>query len=1029
MAFYLANLAMFCAMAAASSVNEWENPTVVERNKLGPHSYFLPFDSVEQARAYEAAQSPFYLTLNGKWKFKFVKRPQDRDEDFYRTDLDDSGWDIIPVPSNWEIEGYNFPIYTNIVYPFPANPPRVDNQYNPVATYRREFELPADWESRQNILHFGSISGYARVFVNGVEAGMTKVAKSPSEFDISSLLRDGRNQIAVQVFRWHNGSYLEDQDAWRLSGIEQDVFIYSLPQLAIWDPFIRTSLDYKADGGELDADIELRHFSSKQIAGTLSLQIFPRGSNSPVWSDKKSFDADRMKVHFKGRIKNVRAWSAEEPHLYDAVLQLKDVEGRLLMTSSHQVGFRSVEIKGGQLLVNGQPVLLKGVNLHIHDDVLGHVPSRKTLMRDLELMKQHNINAIRTSHYPQPPFFYQLTDKYGFYVVNEANIETHGMGATLQGPFDKSRHPAYLKEWAPAHMDRIQRLVERDKNHASVIIWSLGNEAGNGPVFFDAYDWIKQRDATRPVQFEQAGQERDTDIVAPMYAPISAMKHYAEQPAVTRPYILCEYAHSMGNSTGNLQKYWDAIHSSPVLQGGFIWDWVDQGLKTQDVNGRTFWAYGGDFGAGHLQNDENFNANGLIASDRTPHPALNEVKKVYQDIRFSTVDPGEGIFTVHNDFQFKMLSEFRFEWQLLRDGVLYKRGEFSADAAANSSQEIKLDLPSLNSKKGEFALNLFAYTKNRSELVPSDHELAREQFLLGGTVEAQKVKGKLEYREENGKLYFSSGKTSGVFDTEHGRFIEYEHADVQLTNLPEPYFWRAPTDNDFGNQMPGKLNIWRAAHSNRVLKNIDVQKRGREGLQISVDYLLTDVDAMYKLRYTIAADASVRINARLEPGDRELPELPRFGMRMELPQQFDHVSYYGRGPFENYSDRNSAALLGNYSFLVSEQKLPYIRPQEFGYRTDTRRLSFRNEQDLSLTVIGDQPLGFSALNFRSEDLDPGMTKKQRHPNDLIPRKIVVLQIDLAQRGVGGDTSWGALPHDEYRLLTTPLEYSYTLKLH
>lgn len=1007
--------------------NEWENPMVIERNKEKGHADFIAYQNVRDARRDIFEESPYYQSLNGTWKFDFVNKPADRPKGFETADFDDSGWDSITVPSNWEIEGFGIPIYTNIVYPFPKNPPYVDNEYNPVGTYRRTFELRDDWLDKEVILNLSSVSGYARVFVNGKEVGMTKVAKSPSEFDVTGYLKKGTNLIAIQVFRWHDGSYLEDQDFWRLSGLEQDVFLYALPKLAIWDFFLKAGLDQEYKNGIFEASVDLRAFAGAAgTTGSVLLELIPMDGEKPVYTDERSFSGVEESATFNASIRNVSKWNAETPNLYDCVLTLKDEQGKVTMITSEQVGFRTVEIKGAQLLVNGVPVLVKGVNLHMHDDVLGHVPTRETMMKDIRLMKQHNINAVRTSHYPQNPLWYKLCDQYGIYLVDEANIETHHMGAELQSPFDKSVHPAYLELWAPAHMDRIKRLVTRDKNHPSVIIWSMGNECGNGPVFYDAYDWIKKYDPTRPVQFEQAGENANTDIVTPMYPSMSYMKSYASDKTKSRPFIMCEYSHAMGNSSGNFQEYWDIIMSSPHMQGGFIWDWVDQGLKSEDENG-VFWAYGGDLGGLNFQNDENFCANGLVSANRTPHPGLIEVKKVYQNILFS-FDQKTGVLTARNLFDFTDLSDFRYEYEFLKEGSKQRSEVFTLKAAPHATANRKIKLPEFQGD-AEYILNVYAYTKTGNKIIPVDHEVAREQFILTkADFTPTEASGILEVSATGDEVSFTSGNVSGVFDKSRAKFVSYKNDEVQLTELPEPYFWRAPTDNDFGNNMPLKLGVWRTAHANRKVESLEVGQQGEGGLPIKVTYQLTDIGVPYTLDYLIRPDGSVQVTASIDMTGRDLPELPRFGMRMTVPGQYNNLEYYGRGPGENYSDRNTATFQGVWKANIADLKMPYIRPQEYGYHTDTRWVKLSDGRGGSIVLEGSQPLSFSALNISTEDLDPGLTKKQRHPTDLKYTRNIMLHIDLAQRGVGGDTSWGAYPHEQYRLEADKYRYSYIIRL-
>ncbi|GAA0549305.1 beta-galactosidase LacZ [Chitinophaga japonensis] len=1021
------------ALRLAAQQNEWENPAVYEWRKEPPHVDLVLYNNAADARADVHARASRYRLLNGNWKFTYADRPADRPLDFFREDLQDTGWAQIPVPSNWELKGWGIPIYTNIIYPFPANPPYVNNQYNPVGTYRTTFTVPAGWKGQQVILHFGSISGYAQVYVNGRKAGMSKAAKSPAEFNITPYLREGGNLLAVQVFRWHDGSYLEDQDFWRLSGIERDVFLQAYPSSSLWDFFITGDLDARYRNGLFHATVDLRHFVQGRGSNMVRVALLD-SSGRQVFAQSRTLPAgaDSMQSFtFSGRINDVSKWSAENPVLYDCIITHRDAAGNTVAVTGSKLGFRKVEIKQAQLLVNGVPVTIKGVNRHEHDDVNGHVPDDTLMLQDIRLMKQFNINAVRTSHYPNDPRWYKLCDQYGLYLVDEANIETHGMGAEFQAWFDKSRHPAYRPEWAPAHMDRIRRLVERDKNHASVIIWSPGNECGNGPVFHDAYQWIKQRDHTRPVQFEQAGEDWNTDIVCPMYPRIRHMKAYAEA-AKERPYIMCEYAHAMGNSNGNFQEYWNIIRSSPHMQGGFIWDWVDQGLRAKDAAGRTYWGYGGDFGAYAMQHDENGVADGLLASNRQPDPGLYEVKKGYQPVLFSAVDPAKGIITIRNDLDFTNLDQYTFRWELLRNGGVIKAADFAVTLAPHRQQTLTLPLPGITPAPGtEYFLNLFAYTRHAAPLLPAGHEVAREQFFIGDSAyfTQEAPPGTLQVKRSGRQLQFSAGDVSGVFDLEHGRLAAYSRQGRRLIErFPEPYFWRAPTDNDFGNQMPERLGVWRTAHANRRLRRAVVGEQGPQGLPVTMEYELTDIQAAYTVTYLVQPDGALQVTAAIDMEGRTLPELPRFGMRMMLPAACNKLEYYGRGPWENYSDRNSAALLGIYRAGVYDQFFPYIRPQESGYRTDVRWLKLTDSTGAGLMIKGLQPVCFSALNYLTEDLDPGLTKKQQHITDIQPRNLVCLQVDLRQRGVGGDDSWGALPHLPYRLLEKKYVYSYLIRL-
>lgn len=1022
----------FIASSAVAQGNEWENPEIIDSGKEEPRATFMIYDNAEDARRDDYASSPYFQSLNGEWKFHYAAKPADSPADFYQTGFNDKDWGTISTPSNWELEGYGIPIYTNVVYPFPANPPFVDNEDNPVGSYRQTFTIPDTWNGREIILHFGSISGYARVYVNGQKAGMTKAAKTPAEFNITDLIQPGENLLAVQVYRWHDGSYLEDQDFWRLSGIERDVHLQALPQLTLWDFFVKADLDDSYRNGLFSVEVKLRQFDNNQAENArIAAELFDRNGKKVFSQEATVGDGEYPLVNLSGPVSNPLKWTAETPNLYDLVITLKDGNGNPTAVTGIKTGFRKVEIKNSQLLVNGMPITLKGVNRHEHDDVKGHVPTRESMIRDIQLMKQFNVNAVRTSHYPNDPLWYKLCDQYGLYLVDEANIETHGMGATKQGWFDKSKHPAYLPQWADAHMDRIKRMLERDKNHPSIIIWSMGNECGNGQVFFDAYDWLKERDDTRPVQFEQADTESNTDIVCPMYPSIRGMKAYAESEQ-ERPYIMCEYSHAMGNSSGNFKEYWDIINSSKHMQGGFIWDWVDQGLKTEDENG-VYWAYGGDLGGLHLQNDENFCANGLISADRTPHPGLYEVKKIYQNIAFEAAEPVTGKITVRNLFDFTNLDRYAFKWELHKNGEIVGSGDFKAAVKPHQEKTITLKLPKISdSDQQDYYLNVYAFTSEASEMIPAGHEIAREQFRIGGeayVANLTPVSGVLQVEEDGNSLKFSSGKIEGEFDIRNGRLVRYTRNGRWIINSQiEPYFWRAPIDNDFGNRMPERLGVWRTAHVNRTVKNVSIGEKSENGLSVKVEYELTDIQTPYTVEYLVQNDGSMKVTASIDMTEKSLPELPRFGMRMTTPGEYELLKYYGRGPWENYSDRKTAAFVGVYEDSVKNQFFHYIRPQESGYKTDVRWLSLTNGEGHGLRIEGPQPICFSALHYRTEDLDPGLSKKQRHPTDLSPDDRVYLHVDLAQRGLGGDNSWGALPHEPYRLLDKKYSYSYVIRL-
>lgn len=1020
------SLAALCeGFVSFAQQNEWENPSILDRNKLEGHSQFVIYDSGQSAKSDNPEQSPYFKSLNGEWKFTLVKNPALKSKDFYTTGFNDSSWKNIPVPSNWEIQGYDIPIYTNIIYPFPKDPPYIKGDYNPVGSYRKTFTLPDSWDHQSVILHFGSISGYAQVFLNGKEVGMTKASKTPAEFDITKFLKKGENLLAVQVTRWHDGSYLEDQDMFRLSGIERDVWLQAVPDISVWDYEIKADLDKTYQNGMLDAKVDLRKFSnSKNKPGVLFFTLYDP-SGKEVFKDSRKYTT-AAQLTFKTEIPSVHKWHPETPSLYRYQMQWKSSDGKDQVISGF-TGFRKVEIKDAQLMVNGKPIMVKGVNSHEHDPKTGHVPNPELLKKDMQLMKQANINTIRMSHYPHDPSWYKFADQYGFFIIDEANIESHGMGVSYDSDLDKSKHPAYLPVWAPAHMDRIKRMVAVDKNHPSIIVWSMGNECGNGQVFYDAYDWLKENQPGRPVMFEQAEQNRNTDIVAPMYPPISYMKEYALSDK-KRPFIMCEYSHAMGNSSGNFQEYFDVIATSPKMQGGAIWDWVDQAFPAKNEKGELYYGYGGDFGGENLQNDLNFCGNGIIDTERNVHPGYFEVKKVYQDINFAY---NNGTLNIRNKYNQLPLSDFNFKWELLKDGKPVQNGTFSANAQAGKSEQIPLKLNTTG--KGEYYLSVYAYQKNATEMIPADFELAREQFKISGdyfTENGTSAKGKVKSAKKGDQLTFEAGNVTGTFDLKTGKLASYKKANKEtVTGFPEPFFWRAPTDNDFGNKMPQKLKAWKNAHQNPTIKNISIDKKNKEGLLVNVQYQLKDLDIPYQVSYLVRPDGEITVTASIDKTGKNLPEIPRFGMRMELPGSFENLKYYGRGPWENYSDRNTASFMGIYNGKVKDQYTwNYLRPQESGNKTDARWIELSNG-NTTFKITGEQPLSFSALNVKTESIDPGDEKKRWHTlTDSHPQDKVFLSVDLAQRGVGGDNSWGALPHEKYLLNADKYSYSYTISV-
>lgn len=1019
-------------LTAFSQSNFWENPSILEESKEPARAFFVPFNNLEELQNNDIQESQNIQFLNGTWKFNFAEKVSDRPVEFYKTDLNESGWKDIQVPGSWETQGFGVPVYTNINYIFPENPPYLDNNDLPIGTYRKTFSVDEKLAGKEIILHFGSIAGAATIYVNGQWVGYSKVAKTPAEFNITPFLKTGENLLAVQIFKWSDASYLEDQDFWRLAGIERDVFLIGRPKVSIEDFFVVGDLDANYKNGLLNMDVKVRNFTTQNTEKhSVIVTMFDR-QQKKIFSKTLVVNPIGAKgiqtVSFVQKVSNPEKWSAEYPNLYSVSIELKNSDGKTVEVAGCQTGFRKMEIINKQLLINGQPIVIRGTNIHEHHEKFGHYLDSKTRLKDLQLMKQYNLNAIRTSHYPQAPEFYELCDKYGFYVVDEANIEAHGLDG-----MQKDKHPSNMAEWKGQHLDRTIRMFERDKNHACVIVWSLGNESDFGTNYEATYNWLKENDkAKRPVQFERAIGTNFTDIMNPMYVKPHDVERYANDPKSSKPFIQCEYAHSMGNSTGNFQDYWDIYMKYPILQGGFIWDWVDQGLEAFNYEGEKYWIYGGDLGGYRWTHDENFCDNGLINADRTIHPALNEVKKVYQPVWFKAVDVEKGIITLQNHNLFTNLNAYDYNWKLLENGNQIASNVFIVEGNPLESKTITLQLPAIDFKAGsEFFLVIEACQRNATDLVDKGHVIASEQFTFpkNNFFVAKTADGSLTITKTDRKLVFKSGEVEGSIDLRNGKLSDYKYEGVRLiTNPLRANFWRAPIDNDFGNNMPSRLNIWRTADNNLNLQSVDVKEQNTDGLKVVSTYRFLDLDVKYTVTYDIRNDASVVVTSNIDMGNLKLPELPRFGLKTQLPVEFENVTYYGRGPWENYNDRNTSAFIGNYTSKVSDLNFDYSRPQENGYRTDVRTVSFTNAEGVGLLIEGvGAPICFNARNNSDEDLDPGLTKKQQHPIDLQKRNQLFVNIDFGQMGVGGNDSWGALPMDQYRLLEKKYEYSFLIK--
>ncbi len=889
------------------------------------------------------------------------------------------------------------------------------------------------------------------VWVNGEYIGYSEGSRTPAEFRITEAARPGPNVLAVQVYRWSDGSYLESQDFWRVSGIDRDVYLVSRPSTYLRDFFAEAELDDYYENGRLRLTVNLAN-RGLGTAGMHEVRFQLRDPEGRlVWEEPEVLEVDvppggEAEATGDRSVERPLHWTAETPALYELTMWVTGPDGETTEGAaggsrggeftefvSTRVGFRRVEIIDGILTVNGRPITLRGVNRHEHDPDRAHVVSEESMIEDIRLMKQLNINAVRAAHYPNVPRWYELTDQYGLYVVDEANIESHGMG------FEPGVTLAGRPDWLAAHMDRMVRMVERDKNHASIIIWSLGNEAGDGENFDATAAWIRERDPSRPILYEPSEERDNIDIVAPMYVRPYWLERYARSGA-DKPFLLVEYAHAMGNSVGNLADYWAVIDAHPQLQGGFIWDWVDQAMRANDERGREFWAYGGDFGPAGMRNDGNFLVNGLVSADRQPHPHAWEVKKVYQPVGISTVNGrGHGI-VVENRRAFTDLSDLEGTWESVLNGHRERSGPLSRLTAAPGNRDTLWleDFPQYSLRPGvEQLLTITLRTREDGPLIPAGHVVAREQFHIQQTrpEEGPLPGGHLRTEETSDAIEVTGDEFTLSFDRSAGILASMRLAGRELLasgapSGPAPNFWRAPTDNDYGNGFPVRSGVWRLAGRppSRHLDSMTVAT-APDGARVTVTshFTLRSIDAQYALSHEVHPDGTTAISAHLAGVDEDLPEMPRFGTILTLPGDLDRVEWYGRGPHENYWDRRTGAAIGRYTAPVSELAHPYVRPQETGTRTDTRWVGLTDGAGTGLLVTGLPTIFFSALPYTIEDLDGGETKSQRHWADLVPRDEVTLTVDHLQQGVGGDDSWGAVPHHEYTLWPREMGFRFLLR--
>ncbi len=998
---------------------EWQNPEVFRINKEQPHAWFIPYGNIEKAETGDPSQSEYYQSLNGDWDFKFVNNPGLVPDNFFKQDFQTSDWKKIPVPSDWQMQGYDYPIYTNIQYPFKAPEGKwVPEDYNPTGLYWHNFNINDSWSGKEVFIVFGAVKSAFYLWINGEKIGYSQDSKTPAEFNITKFIKPGKNMLAMEVIRWSDGSYLEDQDFWRLSGIERDVFLLSTPKTRITDFTVKAGLDANNDKGDFGLLVQTEEGSKNS---SISCQILD--GRKEIFS--KELKVENNKVDFNQSGLDVKHWTAETPNLYTLNMTLKE-SGKITQAISQKIGFRTVEISDRQLKVNGIPVTLRGVNLHEHHPVTGHVIDVATRIKDIQLMKQHNINAIRTSHYPQDPVMYELCNKYGMYLIDETNIESHGMG------YDPDKTLANKPLWAKAHLDRTQNMVQRDKNQPCIIIWSLGNEAGNGINMVADYEWIKKNEPTRPVQYEQAGLKSNTDIYCPMYARMDWMERYALSDD-KRPLIQCEYAHSMGNGTGNLQDYWDLIYKYPNLQGGFIWDWVDQGIEKLDEEGIKFWAYGGDFGPTDVPSDNNFCINGLVNADRTPHPALKEVQKVYQPVYFKVVDLMNGNIEVINHNSFTNTSEYSFSWVIEGNSNEVQRSkEFTIDLAPLNKKTIHIDLPEIKPvEKTEYFITIYARTTKQTPLIDKGYVVAYEQFKLPLTLITKNEKlpsGSIKLNNTETSVGIEGSDFAISMDKKSGWITSYKLSGKEMLLMPlEPDFWRAATDNDYGNKMPVRCEVWKDLQNDFTVRHIEVDQPTENLITVGVDFYIDRIKKPAKANYKFYANGNTEVKAWFDLAYKDGDYIPRIGFRTRLPKEYNQFEYYGRGPQENYCDRKTSALVGLYKSTVADQYFAYSRPMEGGYKTDIRWAQLTDDQGKGFKVSGGQLLGMSALPYSRELLDDGKEKEQRHINNLVPEDFTEWHIDLKQMGVAGDDSWGARPHDEYTIWPGVYTYSFSLQ--
>ncbi|MCF7804525.1 MAG: DUF4981 domain-containing protein [Candidatus Marinimicrobia bacterium] len=1016
---------------------DWENPTVIGINKEPAHAEFVPHPDIESALADVGPEynSVYHQSLDGQWKFHWAENPAKRPVDFYREDFDVSAWAEITVPGTWQLQGYDYPIYANSRYPVESlmdglKPPRAPREYNPVGSYRQTFTVPSDWEGRQTLIHFEGVKSAFYIWVNGQKVGYSEGSMTAAEFDLTPYLKDGENSLAVEVYRWSDGSWLEDQDMWRFSGIYRSVYLFSKPYLHLQDFFVRGGLDDEYRDGTLQITADVRNNTDDSMRpATVEVYLYDPDGNQvgdgPVATSRTQHGMASgvlTQAILETTIENPKKWTAETPNLYTVILVLKDSDGKIKEVARTNTGFREIEIRDKMFLVNGEEVKLKGTNVHDHDPVSGRTVRYEMMVKDVKLMKRHNLNAVRMAHYPHDRRYYDLFDKYGLYVIDEANVESHGIS------FRRNVLPGSDPLWEDAVLDRARSMVEANKNHPSVVIWSMGNEAGNGENIAQMASWVRTADPSRPIHYQHMNYIADMNSY--MYPPVDGTQRIINDPEIPRPIILCEYVHSMGNSTGNLDEYMELMANNTNFIGAFIWDWVDQGLRKESEDGTWFWAYGGDYG--DEPNDGNFGFNGVIFPDRTPQPALQKVKYSYQYVNFGASDLRTGRIWIANNYDFLNLNQFELRWSLNEDGKSIQSGTIDTlDVEPGGFMGLKLPIESPEYEPGrEYWLNVSLHLKTGNKWADVGYKMAWEQMEMPYAVPAAPAitpdnSLSLQVNQTEDVVTVSNDNFEIKISNDDGALSKYEYGGNSLiSGRLTPNFWRAMTDNDEAG-WEDELDPWRKAGANRSVNSVEVTESGDNRAEVTVEGTIPVGETTFKTVYTILSNGAVQVDQTVTPLGADIPSYtPRIGMNLRIDKSYETMTWYGRGPYENYWDRKIGITVGEYSGAIDSLWVNYPYPQENGNRDDVRWAAFAKDDGTGFLAVAADRINVSVWPYTVEDL-----QEAKHINELPRREFYTVNLDYKQQGVGGTNSWSerARALSEYRLPTSE-SYNYTFYL-